>query len=256
MKRFRLMIVTATICVGMLFNMGLSCSSTLPTETITNSYTVGANPVINVTIGNGSIILVIGGDSSINVEALLLSPDNVTYEVTQDGDTVTIDAVTEHRGRADVTVTLPDNTLYALATGNGGINVPGMNADGQVNIGNGTARLDGVTGDINGNIGNGDFIMINAEGSFIANVGNGNISFKGVFTAAGTNTANIGNGSAIIELTGSPSVAVDLDTDRGTVTSTQEVTITEQSKETLVGTIGGGAATLTVDIGNGNITIK
>ena len=67
---------------------------------------------------------------------------------------------------------------------------------------------------------------------------------------------HVGNGSVIIELTGTPSVALDLETESGSISNSQDVSIIEESKYTLIGTIGSGASTLTVDVGNGNITIK
>lgn len=65
-----------------------------------------------------------------------------------------------------------------------------------------------------------------------------------------------GSGSVTMELAGTPSVAVDLETDDGEVTSDLPVDVIESSKYKLVGIIGDGEADLNVRVGSGDITIR
>ena len=57
-------------------------------------------------------------------------------------------------------------------------------------------------------------------------------------------------------MTGSPSVALDLESNDGEVKSALPVTVTEMSEGRLVGTIRNGEGALTVHTGSGNIAIK
>ena len=87
-------------------------------------------------------------------------------------------------------------------------------------------------------------------------VGSGRITFRGELIPGGNNMFNTGSGSVVVELRGTPSVAIDLETDDGEVISELPVDVIESSKYKLVGTIGDGEADLTVHVGSGDITIK
>lgn len=225
-------------------------------ETQTDTFSVGLGPAVEVAVGNGDVDLVVGSEGEIKVTAELQDPEKIEYEVSQDGDSITVSAETKSDSRADVSVTVPENTEFKLSTGNGSVDAVGVQAPGQVSSGNGSIMLEGVRGDILGNIGNGNVSLVDVAGSFNLNVGNGNITFQGEMTAGGDNTFNVGNGSVTIELTGSPSVALELETDDGDVRSDLPVTQSEVSEGRLVGNIGNAEAALTVHAGSGNITIK
>ncbi len=88
------------------------------------------------------------------------------------------------------------------------------------------------------------------------NLGNGDITFQGELTRGSDNKFSAGNGSVTVELTGSPSVALDLETDDGEIRVDLPVTTDQQAEGKLVGIIGNGEAALTVRVGKGDITIK
>jgi len=233
-----------------------------PTETRTNAFSVGSSPSVEVKVGNGNVSLVVGPEGEIMVTAELQNPEEIEYQVSQDGDSITVDAKTRSGSRADVTVTMPRNTEFGLSTGNGNVDAVSVQASGAVNVGNGSIVLDGVKGHVFGNVGNGNITLSDAAGSFNLNVGNGNIGFQGELTPGGESRFNVGNGSVTMELPGSPkggifpSVTLDLEVEQdGKVRCDWPVTVQEQAEQRLVGTIGDGEAALTVRIGNGNITI-
>ena len=225
-------------------------------ETLTGTFSVGSSPAVEVTVGKGDVALVVGSGGEITVTAELQDPDKIVYEVSRDGDLVTVSAKTRSGSRADVTVAVPGNTEFKLSTGDGSVEVVGVQAPGEVASGNGSIMLEGVRGDVQGNLGNGHITLGDVAGSFILNVGNGGITFQGELTPGGDSTFSIGNGSVTVELTGSPSVALDLETDDGKVRSDLPVGESEVSEGRLVGNIGNGEAALTVRAGAGNITIR
>ncbi|MFC1994350.1 DUF4097 domain-containing protein [Chloroflexota bacterium] len=230
--------------------------------------------MVEVETGNGNVDLVVGADGTITVRAELQNPDIIEYEVSQEGDLISVNVKTRSNSRADVTVTLPTNTEFVLSTGNGDINVADVQAPGQMSSGNGSLTLTGGKGDITGNLGNGDInirdvmgsfifnagngkiVLTEVTGVFILNAGNGDVEFKGKLTSDGDNNFSVGNGSITAELIGSPSVILDLETDDGVIKVNLPVTISEQSKYRLAGTIGDGEANLTVRTGSGDITVK
>ena len=264
-----------------------------PTETRTNTFSVGASPEVEVEVGNGNVSLVVGEAGDINVEAVLRSPDNIDYRVYQEGNKVIVEAETRFSSRADVTLTVPKNTGFGLTVGNGNVDVVDIEAAGGVVCGNGSLSLEGVKGDVSGSIGNGGITASNitgsctftigngnstvsnatgslalnagngtitvrkSKGSFGLNSGNGQVRFQGELTKGSKNSFSTGNGAVTAELTGKPSVTLDLEIQqRGRISYSKSVQVRERSEYHLKGTIGEGEAELTVRTGTGNITIK
>lgn len=267
------MMVTVLLTLVLLGTMStVACGRT---ESRTNTFSVGANPTVEVTVGNGNVSLVVAQEGEIVVTAEMQKPDSVEYEVSQDGDKITVDARTRPGSRADVTVTVPTNTEFTLSTGNGDVSAVGVQASGSLNSGNGLIELERVTGDVIGSVGNGDItlsdvagsfilssgngniILRNATGSFISSVGNGDITFQGELSPGSNSTLSVGNGSVTVELIRSPSVALDLEIEQeGKIRVEPPATVSEESDYRFIGTIGNGEAALQVSTGSGDITIK
>ena len=267
-----------TMTVVLLILLGtislVACGSSSPEETRTNRFSVGSSPAIDVEVGNGDLDIVTGTEGEIIVVAELYDLGRIEYSVSQDGDTITVIAKTKSASRADVTLTVPENCTFDLSTGNGRVDAAGLQASGQVNTGNGAIALEQIRGDISVNVGNGGialddvdgYFSVNggngnielrgANGTFNLNVGNGAITFKGELAAGNESTFKTGSGSVIVELTGSPSVALDLETDDGGVNSDLPIAVSEKSQYRLVGILGDGEAELTVRVGSGDIIIK
>jgi DUF4097 and DUF4098 domain-containing protein YvlB len=271
MKRLVVLVILSVALVCSVLALG--CGSTV--ESRTDSFSVGSSPAVLVEVGNGSVTVVVGEENEIVVGAQLMKPEEIEYEASQDGDTVVVDVKTRRNSKADVTITVPSNTEFELSCGNGRIDVTGISASGTANVGNGDTILSDVMGKVavnNGNgdikisdatgilavnLGNGDIKISDATGSFTLNLGNGAIGFKGELDPGTESVANVGNGSMTVELSGSPSVALDLEIqDRGTISVAQPTSVTEQSDYLFVGTIGDGEASLEASIGSGDIVIK
>ena len=284
-------IVAVLLALGLLSTMSLvACGST---KTLVSNFSVGASPAVEVTVGNGNVSLVVAREGEIIVTTELQKPDSVEYETSQDGDLITVNAKTRSGSRADVTVTVPRKTRFKVSIGNGNMEVADVQASGQANIGdgnitlknmagsfdltdgNGLISLEGIRGDVKAIIGNGNITLSDATGSFgfisgngditLSNVtgffdligGNGDIRFQGELPPGGNNSFVIGNGSVTVELSGSTSVALDLEIEQeGKIIYDLPVTVSEQSDYRLVGTIGNGEASLSVRTGMGDITIK
>jgi DUF4097 and DUF4098 domain-containing protein YvlB len=266
--------VITVVLLLLLSTISLVACKSGPDETRTNTYSVGSSPSINVQVGNGDLDIVIGAEGEITVVAELYDLGRIEYKVAQDGDAITVSAKTKSDSRADIAVTVPQNCTFELSTGNGRVDTADLQASGRVNTGNGGVMLEQIIGDVQINVGNGDITVDDVEGSFslnsgngnidllaangtfILNVGNGDITFRGELASGSVNTFNTGSGSITAELTGSPSVVLDLETDDGEVKSDLPMAVSEKSKYRLVGTIGEGGAELTIRAGSGDITIK
>ena len=271
----------------------MSLTACGPTETRTNTFSVGAIPEVEVEVGNGKVNLLVGEAGEINVEAVLRSPDNIDYKVYQEGNKVIVEVETRFSSRADMTLTVPKNTGFGVVIGNGNVKVVDIEAAGGVVCGNGSLSLEGVKGDVSGNIGNGGITASDITGSCTFTIGNGNgtvsnatgslalyigngtitvrasrgsfgltsgngqIRFQGELTPGSKNILGTGNGAVTAELTGTPSVALDLEIQqRGKISHSSAVQVRERSEYHLKGTMGEGEAELTIRTGTGNITIR
>lgn len=107
-----------------------------------------ATPAVEVTVGNGHINLLVGSEGEITVTAELQKPESVEYEVSQDGDSIAVNAKTRSASRADVAVTVPINTKFRLSTGNGNVDAVGVQSPGLAHSGGGSIRLEQVRGDV------------------------------------------------------------------------------------------------------------
>ena len=284
----------ATLVLLVLFGaISLFACTSSEEGTRKNTFSVGSNPAVKVRVDSGDVTLVVGTAGEFAVTAELQKPESVEYQVSQDGDSITVDAKTKSDSRADVTVTLPDNTEFELSTGSGNVDVAGVQASGQVSTGSGSVTLEKTRGDVAGNTGSGDVTLSGVSGSFNINTGSGNITLRGstgsfslssgngnidaseskggfsVSTGNGDvefqgelardsdNRLSSGNGSVTAELTGSPSVELDLEIEQGgKVRVDLPVTVREEAERKLVGTVDSGEAALTVRVGKGDITVK
>jgi len=264
--------------VAVLFTLVLLGTMSLvacgPTETRTDTFSVGSSPAAEVEVGNGNVSLGVGTVGEVIVTAELRNLDRIEYEVSRDGDSITVDAKTRSNSRANITVTVPAKTEFVLSTGNGDVSAVGVQATGRVNSGNGSITLEQVRGDVEVSVGNGDITLGDVEGSFILSDGNGSITlrdamgsfivsngngdirFQGELTADSNNAFSVGNGSVTLELAGSPSLALDLKSDDGDVRVDLQVTVRDKAEGKLVGTVGNGEGVLKVRVGTGDITIK
>ena len=173
-----------------------ACSGGLtgPTETRDDSYFVGESPRVVISGDNGRIVVNPGIDGTVRVQATLRKPDDLLYEINQEGDTISVEAKGESPGffnfgnspGADIEITAPSNTRVELRTDNGRVAVYGMHQSVTVRTSNGKIVLEDVTGDFDISTSNGAVTIARASGTFDVETSNGRIEFDGQFTPGGT----------------------------------------------------------------------
>ena len=244
-----------------------ACSSgfTVPTETRDDSFVVGQSPRVVVSGDNGRIIVNPGTDGTVTVQATLRKPDDLEYKITQQGDTISVEAKEKRRGifnlgespGADIEITAPSNTRLELRTSNGRVEVYGMHQSGTVRTLNGKIVMEDVIGNFELSTSNGGVTITLASGTFDVETSNGRIEFDGELTSGGNNRMTTSNGRVEIKLQGTSSVKLDASTRNGSVTARLPILTTSPGDERyLVGAIGASDAELFIRTSNGSITIQ
>ncbi len=257
--------------VLLVFLTTTACSEgfTGSTEARDDSFIVGESPTVVVSGGNGRIIVSPGADGTVRVQANLRKPDDLEYETTQEGDTISVDAKEKSLGifnfifnfgqspGADIEITAPSNTRVELRTSNGRVEVYGMHQSGTVRTSNGKIVMEDVVGDFDISTTNGSVTVAQASGIFDVEAINGRIDFGGELAPGGNNRMRTINGSVQIKLRGTPSVKLDASTRNGSVTTRFPILTTSLGDERhVVGTIGAGEAKLFVRTINGSVMIQ
>ena len=236
-----------------------------PTETRDDSFEVGDSPKVVVSSGNGRIIVRPGTDGAVRVEAVLRRPDNLEYEISRDGDTITVEAKEKGLGvfrfgkspGADIEITTPSDTRVELRTSNGSVEVHEISQSGTVRASNGMILLEEVVGNFDISTSNGRATVARSSGAFVIDTSNGRIEFDGELSPGGSSRMTTSNGSIEITLRGTPSVKLDASTSNGSVSTELPVLTTGTLDEHhVVGTIGDGDAELIVRTSNGSIRIQ
>ncbi|MCK4698129.1 MAG: DUF4097 family beta strand repeat protein [Dehalococcoidia bacterium] len=271
-------IMAVVMAIALLAATGCTAWTAGPTETRDDSFTVTGPVTLVVNSENGKIEVNAGSDDVVRVVAILRGVNRIDYEVSQDGNTITVDAEITggwfDSAEVDITITAPANSDVELETSNGAIELHGIEGTGTLKTSNGMIVLQNVKGDFDGRTSNGRIEVDTMEGTGYfrtsngrmdlqgvtgevdAETGNGNIAFSGDLTAGGNNRLVTGNGNVAVELLGTPSVSLDASTGNGDVTCELEITATTTGDEHLVGTIGAEEADLYIHTSNGNVTIR
>ncbi|MDP6513428.1 MAG: DUF4097 family beta strand repeat-containing protein [SAR202 cluster bacterium] len=240
-------------------------SVTASTEDRDVSFSVGDSPKVVVNGSNGRINVNAGTGDTVRVQATLKRPEDLEYEVTQDGDTIRVDVEEKGSGinffgqspGADIEITAPSNTSVELRTSNGMIELFGMHRSGTVRSSNGKIVMADVVGDFDVTTSNGAVSIARASGTFNVETSNGRIDFAGDIVPGGSNRMTTSNGSVEITLNGSPSVELDASTSNGSITTRLPIlTTTIDDKHHIVGKIGAGDAELYVRTANGSVTLQ
>ena len=250
------------------------------TEIRDDSFAVSGAVRLVVKTGNGAIEVKAGSDDEVRVQAELRVPDRIDYRLTQEGDTITVEARVRDGGswtgciEAGITITAPATSDVDLDTSNGRIALRGIEGTGQLRTSNGAIELDNVKGDFDGRTSNGEIDIDAFEGSavmrasngqvraravkgeFDLETSNGRVSFSGELTAGGNNRLETSNGRVEVELTGTPSVSIEATTSTGDITSELPMTTTLLEEHHIIGTIGDGEASLYIRTSNGDVDIR
>ena len=259
---------TGILAFGLiLISVAAACSTNVATSTKArdDSFTVAESRKIVVNGSNGRINVGAGTDDTVRVQATLRRPDNLKYEVTQDGNPINVE-VEEQGGRfsflgqspgADIEITVPSNTRVGLRTGDGTIELYGMHQSGTVRSSNGKIIMDDVTGDFDVHASNGSVDIAGATVTFDIESSNERIVFAGVIVPSVGNRMTTTNGSAEITLHRIPGEELDASTTNGSIKTRLPILTTfSGDKHHIVGTIGAGDAELFVKTANGPVTVQ
>ena len=250
-----------------------------PTETRDDSFSVNGTATLVVNSDNGWIKVNTGTDDEVRIQATLRGIDRIDYEVSRDGNTITVLAEIDQgwfisNVGVDITITAPVNTDVELETSNGAIELNGIEGTGTLRTSNGEIVLENVKGDFEGRTSNGKIEVDTLEGTAFlmtsnggldlqevigevdAETSNGGISYSGDMIPGGDNRLITSNGNVDVELMGTRSIKLDASTNNGDVTSELPITATTTSDDHLVGTIGDGEADLYIESSNGDVTIR
>ena len=176
----------AAVVVASLLLSGVACADVGSTETRDDSFTVGESARLFVSSENGHIRVTGGDDNQVLVQATLRGVDAIEYEVSQRGDTIDVDATTQHawwhrsRSRVEINITAPTSSRMMLETTNGAIEVRDIDGSGSLETSNGMIVLSNVTGDFNGSTSNGRIEVNGLEGSVTLFSSNGEADLRGV----------------------------------------------------------------------------
>ena len=242
-------------------NIGIDLDANHSAEIRDDSFSVGASTRLEIKSFNGRIAVNAGSDGIVRVLATIRRADRVEYTVSQDGDTVVVEAkrdgATFIRGPAvDIEITAPSKTILELQTSNGEIEVYGIEGTGILQTSNGRIVMKSVTGSFHAYTSNGAIEVSGLVGTVTLETSNGAIDFAGDLTGGGNNEIKTSNGGVTVRLLATPSVRLDATTSNGDVNSRLPLLTTGMGKHHLAGIIGDGEAQLTIRTSNGSVTVQ
>jgi DUF4097 and DUF4098 domain-containing protein YvlB len=270
------LVAVMVVAITLLVTAGCSAG---PTETRDDSFSVNGTATLVVNGDNGWIKVNTGTDDEVRIQATLRGIDRIDYEVSQDGNTITVLAEIDQgwfisNVGVDITITAPVSTDVELEISNGAIELNGIEGTGTLKTSNGKIVLENVKGDFEGRTSNGKIEVDTLEGTAFlrtsnggldlqevtgevdAETSNGRISYSGDMIAGGDNRLITSNGNVDVELLGTPSIELDASTSNGDITSELPITATTTGDDHLVGTIGDGEADLYIKTSNGDIILR
>lgn len=270
------LVAVMVVAITLLVTAGCSAG---PTETRDDSFSVNGTATLVVNGDNGWIKVNTGTDDEVRIQATLRGIDRIDYQVSQDGNTITVLAEIDQgwfisNVGVDITITAPVSTDVELEISNGAIELNGIEGTGTLRTSNGEIVLENVKGDFEGRTSNGKIEVDTLEGTAFlrtsnggldlqevtgevdAETSNGRISYSGDMIAGGDNRLITSNGNVDVELLGTPSIELDASTSNGDITSELPITATTTGDDHLVGTIGDGEADLYIKTSNGDIILR
>lgn len=249
-----------------------------PTEEQDDDFAVEGTPTLDVRTENGFIEVKPGVDGEVHVHATLRGTDKIDYEVSQDGNTITVTALIDtgwfSDAGADITITTPAVSDLELDTSNGRVEIDGIQGSVDIHSSNGRISLQNVKGDFDASTSNarisvdrmegtaklkssnGAIDLQNVIGEFDASTSSGSISFNGRMIAGSYNRLTSSNGNVNIELWSPVSISLDASTSNGDITCEVPIMATTTEDDHLVGTIGNGETGLYIETSNGDVTIR
>jgi len=236
-------------------------------EVIDDVFNVGGPTRVEASIDNGNIEVSADGSQgdAVRVTATVWDRERVNYHTEREGDTVKIVASVnggagssgQEDRRADIRVSVPQDTELVLKTSNGSIKVSGVTGQVSASTSNGAVSVSRVSGDVEVEASNGRVELDDVTGQVKVETSNGPIGFNGTLRPGSSNSLKSSNGDVEVTLVDTAGVEVDAAASNGRVRSQLPVALSGTARDNeLVGTIGDGGSRLEIRVSNGSITIK
>ncbi|MFO7639453.1 MAG: DUF4097 family beta strand repeat-containing protein [bacterium] len=161
---------------------------------------------------------------------------------------------------ADLDITLAPAAALELHTSNGAVSIVGVRSGIAARSSNGRLELTGTAGTADLNTSNGAVTVAVHTGSITISTSNGEVACDlALLDATGHCRIETSNDNVTLRLPADVSAGFDLETSNGDITivpgfGSIEYTLQERTRKT--GSLGSGAAALTIKTSNGNITVR
>jgi hypothetical protein len=263
------------------------------TESIDRTFIVAGIPTLNIDGDDGNITIVRGAEGTVIVHAIMkASTDEIlrqlTVEMTQDGDTITVHATKtgktplvlfgSNSGVVAYEVRLPAHARVGHAkTSDGRIDVEGIAGPLNLTTSDGSIRVSQMEGNLEARTSDGSITLTGGHGTMQLNTSDGSITmrdvqsagldvhtsdgsinFLGSFATGSTNHFDSRDGRVAIAVPPDSGLRIDLQTGDGSVRVGFPVTAQDngaRKSNHIQGVIGNPDATLTVHTGDGSITL-
>src|SRR5262245_51707862 len=253
---------------------------------------------IRVTAGNGDAV-----DVRVTTQGWTIGGDGINIVDRQNGDQIDIEVRFPHHNfqlswrnkRVDIEIKVPSNAELDLHTGDGNVDVQGVNGsillrtgDGNLKLwdlqgklkaetGDGNIDMQNVRGDLTLHTGDGRIDVVGVDGALRAETGDGRVRIAGRFDVLDVKTGdggidavanegsrletnwrlNTGDGNLTLRVPATIAADVELHTSDGTIDFNLPVTISGRAGKTeLRGQINGGGKLLSLRTGDGSIRLE
>lgn len=258
-------------------------------EEVAKAFTVSGRANVRINTNDGSV-RVSASDSKqvefrVEYQGFVLGKD-LRVDSRQDGDKVELTArVTGHWGRhwgrdskqLHIEVRMPKDADLDLETGDGSVEVAGINGTAVIHTGDGSIKAQNLRGDVRLRAGDGSIEGYGLDGKVEATSGDGHIRLEGRFDALDIKTGDgsvdaranagsrmngrwnirTGDGSVDLVIPGDLQANIEASTGDGHISMGMPVTIEGTfSTSQLHGKLNGGGQPLTIRTGDGSIRLS
>ncbi len=291
MKRFALLLVViavlASACTARI-NINLFTAE----EVVAQSLNTGGQPRIIVETFNGSIDVITGSGTTVDVKVTKRGGGNsqqeaeddlknVDVQIAQDGGAIRVTArrtdsrVDIGNSGASAKLTVPNGAVLDLRTSNGAITSSGPVGDVAAKTSNGAITVKSALGQLDLRTSNGQITVDGGSGllrlessngglditadnvTLDGRTSNGTISFTGSLAAGSRSLLSTSNAGVVVTLPANAAFRINADTSNGKIRSDFAVTADRASDTELRGSVGNDPATvLEVHASNGNIDLQ
>jgi DUF4097 and DUF4098 domain-containing protein YvlB len=239
-----------------------------PVETHRTLKVTGKPKVVVTNTAPGSVEVKTGPEAEVTVGLDLRRPEDLDWDILQDGNTVTITCRSRVPSvfswpmhffsagpRANIIVSVPKEADVDLENRIGGIVVSGVKGTLEVDSATGKVSMQDCEGTVKARTRTGSVNLENVNGTVYVRNSTGSIRFSGVLSK-GENWFRTSTGSIELMLRGEPNLTVEASTTLGRVTCSPELAEARFARGVHTGRIGAGTGKLIAETKTGNIRIS